>query len=60
VSTEYRDRPYPRVLSATKRAGPLKRARVNVVRDATKLLLDDGWLALTLFAALLLLLVLQR
>jgi len=60
VSTEYLDPRYRRTLPAPERAGSLTRVRVNVVRDATRLFLDDGWLALTLFAALLLLLILQR
>lgn len=59
MSTEYRDRTYPRVLSALERVRPVKHTRANVVRDATRLFLDDGWLALTLFAAVLLLLILQ-
>jgi hypothetical protein len=60
VSAKYRDPTYLRVLGATKRSRPIKRARVNVVREAAKLLLDDGWLALTLFATLLLSLIFQR
>ncbi len=47
-------------LSAPASAGPAKRARAQVVRDATKLFVADGWLALTLFGAVLLFLILQR
>jgi hypothetical protein len=60
VSTEYRDPTYPPVLGATERPGPLKRARVKVVPDATQRFVDDGWLALALFGTVLLVLILQR
>lgn len=59
MSAEYRDPTYLCVLGAAKRSRPIKRAG-HVVREATKLFLDDGWLALTLFATLLLSLILQR
>jgi hypothetical protein len=59
VSTEYLDPIYPRAPGATKRPGPIKHTQFKVVPDATKRFVNDGWLALALFGAVLLFLILQ-
>jgi hypothetical protein len=45
---------------APERAGAATGARVKVIHGAARFFINDGWLALTLFGAVLLVLVFQR